>query len=64
MSTEPTEKLKRDRKANARHADTVIAAIEERLACIVQDDQNEVHIRRLGELFEELRRAIANGVRQ
>lgn len=60
MSTaaEAKEKDRRQRKSPARHRDVVIAAIEERMCIIVRDDANEVHLRRLEELIDELKRAL------
>lgn len=67
MSTQVEEKSKRTRKPKARPAAIVMGCIEERLLSIdsanktigaSESESIDTHIRRLNELFDELRRSL------
>ena len=51
-------KAERKRRPRARHHSIVVAALQERLNCITQDDVNGFHIVRMNELFDELERSL------
>lgn len=59
MPTTPTPEKTRQRSAPARKPDLVLAAMHERIGCIPENDETSVHLRRLNELCDELKRSIA-----
>ena len=59
----PEDKTTRIRKPKARHRDTVMAAIEERLLMLYVDNGSSyecvlAHAKRIGELMDELKRSL------